>query len=139
SPTCARATPRRCVRPDRGRPGRPAPQPKPHRRARSRKATAEIAENAEQIFSPRSLRARRLLSRASTSPLPFRGIAFVMYLARGQRLLQLLEPLVGDERVIQVELTKALDCRQVRGAGVGELHTVEPEIDQLRQRGEFRN
>jgi len=33
-----------------------------------------------------------------------------MDLASGQRLLQLLEALVGDERVVQVQLTKALDA-----------------------------
>ena len=46
------------------------------------------------------------------SAAPARGIARVMNDAIRQRLLQLLEALVGDERVIQIELLQVLQRRR---------------------------
>src|SRR5207248_10541092 len=74
----------------------------------------------------------------STPALPFRRIPLVVNPAIRQRLLQLVEAFVGDERVIEVDLPEGADSRQMRDTGVGEVDAVEREIGQLRQAAYLR-
>ena len=53
--------------------------------------------------------------------------------AVGKRLLQLLESLVGDQRVVQIQLLQPLQRGDVRDTGVGQIHSIEQQRRQLRQ------
>ena len=53
-----------------------------------------------------------------------------MNLTQGQRRFELLESLVGDQRVIEVELPEAPDLCQAGDTCIGEIDAVERKIRQ---------